>query len=54
MAKIVPHLWFDTQAVEAAQMYTSIFADAKVTSRVVLEGTPGQDSESVKTTVMSA
>ena len=47
MPRIVPHLWFDTQAVEAAQMYTSIFSDAEITGRVVLEGTPGQDSESV-------
>src|SRR5690554_5303217 len=47
MPRIVPHLWFDTQAVEAAQMYTSIFSDAEITSRVVLEGTPGQDSECV-------
>jgi predicted 3-demethylubiquinone-9 3-methyltransferase (glyoxalase superfamily) len=47
MPRIVPHLWFDTQAVEAAQMYTSIFANAEITSTAVLEGTPGQDSQSV-------
>lgn len=47
MPKIVPHLWFDTQAVEAARMYTGIFSDAEVLSTVVLEGTPGQDSQTV-------
>lgn len=30
MQKIVPMLWFDTQAEEAARFYTSIFDDSKI------------------------
>lgn len=29
-AKIVPHLWFVDQAVEAAEFYVSLFADSRV------------------------
>jgi predicted 3-demethylubiquinone-9 3-methyltransferase (glyoxalase superfamily) len=32
MQKITPFLWFDSQAEEAAQFYTSIFADGKITA----------------------
>ena len=32
MQKITPCLWFDNQAEEAAQFYTSIFKDSKVLS----------------------
>ena len=31
MQKITPFLWYDTQAEEAANFYTSIFANSKVT-----------------------
>ena len=31
MQKIVPNLWFDTEAEEAANFYTSIFEDSKIT-----------------------
>ncbi len=30
MQKITPFLWFDTQAEEAANFYTSIFSDSKI------------------------
>jgi predicted 3-demethylubiquinone-9 3-methyltransferase (glyoxalase superfamily) len=30
MQKIVPNLWFDTQAEEAARFYVSLFANSKV------------------------
>ena len=30
MAKIVPNLWFDTEAEEAANFYTSIFKDSEI------------------------
>jgi predicted 3-demethylubiquinone-9 3-methyltransferase (glyoxalase superfamily) len=30
--KIVPSLWFDTQAEEAAKFYVSIFKDSKITT----------------------
>ena len=32
MQKIVPSLWFDTQAEEAAKFYVSIFKDSRITS----------------------
>jgi len=32
MQKITPHLWFDTQAEEAANFYTSVFKDSKIVS----------------------
>jgi predicted 3-demethylubiquinone-9 3-methyltransferase (glyoxalase superfamily) len=42
MQKITPFLWFDTQAEEAVQFYTSIFKNSKVVSMNRLpEGTPG-------------
>lgn len=40
MQKIVPHLWFDTQANEAAAFYTSIFPDSRITHTSVLHDTP--------------
>jgi predicted 3-demethylubiquinone-9 3-methyltransferase (glyoxalase superfamily) len=30
MQKIVPHLWFDSSAQEAAEYYVSVFNDAKI------------------------
>ena len=33
MQKIVPFLWFDTQAEEAAQFYTSLFDNSKILTR---------------------
>lgn len=40
MQKIVPYLWFNTQAEEAARFYTSLFQDA-----AVLSVTPGPDGK---------
>lgn len=51
MQKIVPHLWFDTQAKEAAAFYCDIFPDAKMTSSVVLRGTPSGDTDLVSFTL---
>lgn len=31
MQKIIPHLWFDSRAEEAARFYVSIFNDAEIT-----------------------
>lgn len=30
MQKIIPFLWFDSQAEEAAQFYTSLFPNSKI------------------------
>jgi len=40
MHKIVPFLWFDKEAGEAAKFYTSIFKDSKIKSLEKLENTP--------------
>lgn len=45
--KIVPHLWFDTQAKEAAEFYCSVFPDSKITSAVTLHDTPSGDAQTV-------
>lgn len=48
MAKIVPHLWFDHEAVEAAEFYVAVFGgDSKVTNVNTLHGTPSGDAEFV-------
>ncbi len=31
MPRIAPHLWFDNQAKEAAELYTSLFENSQVT-----------------------
>lgn len=40
MHKISTHLWFDTQAKEAARLYVSAFPGASVKSMGVIPGTP--------------
>lgn len=47
MPTITPHLWFDTQAAEAAQFYTTVFANSKVTNTTTLHNTPSGDAEIV-------
>jgi predicted 3-demethylubiquinone-9 3-methyltransferase (glyoxalase superfamily) len=32
--RITPFLWFDTQAEEAAQLYTRVFPNSRITSTV--------------------
>lgn len=40
MQKITPHLWFDKEAGEAAELYTSIFKDSKIKNTTRLHNTP--------------
>ena len=48
MQKIIPHLWFDTEAKEAAEFYVSAFGqDSKVTHLSVLRDTPSGDCDIV-------
>src|SRR5688572_28447682 len=47
MQKITPHLWFDQEATEAAEFYTSLFPDSKVTNITTLHDTPSGDSDIV-------
>jgi predicted 3-demethylubiquinone-9 3-methyltransferase (glyoxalase superfamily) len=42
---ITPHLWFDTQAEEAATFYCSVFPDAGIDAAVRLRGTPSGDCD---------
>ena len=45
--KIVPHLWFDKEAVEAVEFYTSLFPDSRVTHTATLYDTPSGTAVSV-------
>lgn len=51
VAPIIPHLWFDKEAKEAAAFYCSVFPDSQVTSAVTLGDTPSGDSDLVTFTV---
>ncbi|TNJ66082.1 VOC family protein [Paenibacillus hemerocallicola] len=44
---IVPHLWYDKEANEAAEFYSSIFPDSKITNVVTFHDTPSGDSQLV-------
>lgn len=47
MQKITPHLWFDKEAKEAAEFYTSLFEDTKITNVTTLHNTPSGDCDVV-------
>jgi predicted 3-demethylubiquinone-9 3-methyltransferase (glyoxalase superfamily) len=47
MQKITPHLWFDKEAREAAEFYTSVFPDSKITNTSTLHDTPSGDTDLV-------
>ncbi|MCH8529901.1 MAG: VOC family protein [Saccharospirillum sp.] len=49
--KIVPHLWFDTQAKEAAEFYCSVFPDSSITSLKTIHDTPSGDCDIVSFTL---
>ena len=41
--KIIPNLWFDKQAEEAAEFYCSVFKNSRVVSKALYpEGSPGE------------
>jgi predicted 3-demethylubiquinone-9 3-methyltransferase (glyoxalase superfamily) len=40
MQKITPHLWFDKEAKEAAEFYTSVFPQSKIKHIATLHDTP--------------
>ncbi len=48
MRKIVPHLWFDKEAKEAAAFYASVFSNSKVTHTSTIRGTPSGDCDVVE------
>lgn len=45
--KIVPHLWYDKEAKEAAEFYASVFPDSKITNVTTIHDTPSGDSDIV-------
>src|SRR5690606_30817092 len=47
MQKIIPHLWFDREAKEAAEFYTALFPESRITSFVTLSDTPSGDADVV-------
>jgi predicted 3-demethylubiquinone-9 3-methyltransferase (glyoxalase superfamily) len=40
MQRIVPHLWFDKEAVEASEFYMSLFEGSKLKDKITLNNTP--------------
>lgn len=47
MQKIVPHLWYDKEAKEAALFYVSLFENSRLGDVKVIKNTPSGDSEIV-------
>jgi predicted 3-demethylubiquinone-9 3-methyltransferase (glyoxalase superfamily) len=52
MQKITPHLWFDAEAVEAADYYASALPDSKVTDVSTIHDTPSGDTDIVSFELM--
>lgn len=48
MQKIIPYLWFDTEAKEAATFYATLLPDSKVTRVTTITGTPSGDCDTVE------
>jgi len=47
MQKIVPHLWYDKEAEQAAELYTAVFPDSKITNITTLHDTPSGSADIV-------
>jgi predicted 3-demethylubiquinone-9 3-methyltransferase (glyoxalase superfamily) len=47
MARITSHLWFDKEANEAAQFYTSIFPNSKIKNITTIHDTPSGSADIV-------
>ena len=45
--RITTHLWFDKEAKEAANLYTSVFPDSKIKGTTVIRNTPSGDTDVV-------
>jgi len=48
---IVPHLWFDKEAKEAAEFYCSVFTNSSITNVTTLHNTPSGDCDVVSFTL---
>jgi hypothetical protein len=51
--KIVTHLWFNTEAKEAANFYCSVFPESIITSVKTLHDTPSGDCDVVSFTIFN-
>ncbi len=51
MNKIKTHLWFDTQAKEASEFYTSLFPESSIENVNTITGTPSGDCDIVSFTL---
>jgi predicted 3-demethylubiquinone-9 3-methyltransferase (glyoxalase superfamily) len=47
MQKVIPHLWYDKEAREAAELYTSLLPNSKITHVTTLRDTPSGDCDVV-------
>jgi predicted 3-demethylubiquinone-9 3-methyltransferase (glyoxalase superfamily) len=47
MHTITPHLWFDKEAKEAAELYTSLLQDSRIQTVTTLRDTPSGDTDVV-------
>lgn len=47
MQKIIPHLWYDKEALEAATWYVSLFEDSKIVHVSTISDTPSGDAQIV-------
>lgn len=45
MQKIIPHLWFDKEAVEAANWYVSLFENSSIINITTIPDTPSGDAK---------
>jgi predicted 3-demethylubiquinone-9 3-methyltransferase (glyoxalase superfamily) len=49
---IVPHLWYDKEAKEAAEFYCSVFPRSRITNITILHDTPTGDCDIVSFTLL--
>ncbi len=47
MQKIIPHLWYDKEAREAAEFYVTLFEDSKIMNLNKIQDTPSGEVETV-------
>ncbi|RJR27890.1 VOC family protein [candidate division WWE3 bacterium] len=52
MQKISTHLWYDKEALESAELYSSIFADSGVTGVTTIHDTPSGDADIVSMRIL--
>jgi predicted 3-demethylubiquinone-9 3-methyltransferase (glyoxalase superfamily) len=52
MQKIIPHLWFDKEAKQAAEFYISVFDNSKISTITTIHDTPSGDAEFIGFQIM--